>query len=783
MNPTKYCSNEQLRAEGILSSVAPNHDEINTIYNKATDIQSLSVFVADEAVWSVRDKLALVANPFNALVVYCNVRDDSIVELLLMDRMYSFVRAYVAVNHERWEEWNLRPGAVVIVKEHRVFETHHRGTMFPLRARIMITSMLLRNQCCEKDEADHAMCVHQHLVETVLKMGHLQTIPHVTFHQGLALRQGDGRVYAAVFVAASGQIQTRQPRILRKMPSLSNCCHCLKEKGHLQCAASTCPPEYITALVGEAPLDLAQLQEWYENYVFSVEDEPSPENGGSFPSCVNLAIIKHIVRRERLSSMATSVTSERPTETLMAELTLAPTVLLQGPILEGNVVAVDAETANNNRNNPSTHRRTRNRKRGKGKGKGRKSSIRNITNGTRPALTSDNRPPPQNEQSRLVRELSVDRSSEEPVEVFEDGNTNASPTTSPSSEEPTEISEGGNTNASLTTSQSSEEPTETSEAEPRDWLVLAKGSKLDPSLVKNTDACPVCFDSFKTTLSGTYAATVCDKGHALCLPCISALGKNAEKGRIMRCPCCRSKTQEGLINELPRHVIEQDEGLASLLAELPLEHERRVDLGTRLLQQHDFCLSSVIGIVERMLWDQTNVALFQREGSLSSVEKQEIFVTAQSPVETLLVKLDTLIYKRRVEGRATSANRSEIDRWDTEIRETQKHLVLARKTARDIIYRKLNEVGDMGVEGEDGLTRVDFHCLRVKDMQATFSEKIVPILCACKKVRIITGRGLHSASGESILMKKLKDRIMQEESNMRFLDVDGNPGALDVLWV
>ena len=103
----------------------------------------------------------------------------------------------------------------------------------------------------------------------------------------------------------------------------------------------------------------------------------------------------------------------------------------------------------------------------------------------------------------------------------------------------------------------------------------------------------------------------------------------------------------------------------------------------------------------------------------------------------------------------------------SDIRQVRADLAVARREAREVIYTKLNSVGNMGAEqqgttasGEGaggGMIQIDFHGPHVKEMCDKFREQVKPVLPVVGKIMIITGRGLHSADGEGKLNLRAKN--------------------------
>jgi DNA-nicking Smr family endonuclease len=106
-------------------------------------------------------------------------------------------------------------------------------------------------------------------------------------------------------------------------------------------------------------------------------------------------------------------------------------------------------------------------------------------------------------------------------------------------------------------------------------------------------------------------------------------------------------------------------------------------------------------------------------------------------------------------------------------------LLDARQKAKDDIYNRLNNVGDMGAEreGQDGsLIKVDYHGMHVHEMRHKFKEHILSILPVVKRVLTVTGRGVHSIGNESKLKKALFRQVSQYNDRMYWQQVENNKG-------
>ncbi|KAJ3107733.1 hypothetical protein HDU97_003403 [Phlyctochytrium planicorne] len=101
------------------------------------------------------------------------------------------------------------------------------------------------------------------------------------------------------------------------------------------------------------------------------------------------------------------------------------------------------------------------------------------------------------------------------------------------------------------------------------------------------------------------------------------------------------------------------------------------------------------------------------------------------------------------------------------------------RAARDIFERS-NSSGGMGqISNDRWELYVDLHGLHVEEAKLMMEQFVLPVVPVLKSVNIITGRGKHSQSGESILKKAMKDYL----PTVGFVgkEVQENPGVLNVV--
>jgi len=306
----------------------------------------------------------------------------------------------------------------------------------------------------------------------------------------------------------------------------------------------------------------------------------------------------------------------------------------------------------------------------------------------------------------------------------------------------------------------------------------------DNSLAKNAkDGCPICLGEFSGELSQIYSAVLPCGEHAMCVKCICYWKKTADKDHVdLACPLCRSLVDPEFAENLPYQIIDADQRLAMLLDKLPIDPGDRADVAHRLLWSHGFCVEGVVDILEEMLDEQAKAVFYRTEmADFSPQQKNEIYWQEMRPVKDLQETIEKLEYEKKRTYETARSNQ-----LIEELQQLRSELAGARRHARDSIYNRLNSVGRMGAEqyseGGEGLLQIDFHALTVRGMHEKFDELVKPILPACQRITIITGRGNHSTDGESKLKKQLIKRINDRERDIRWEAIANNPGALNVLW-
>ena len=170
---------------------------------------------------------------------------------------------------------------------------------------------------------------------------------------------------------------------------------------------------------------------------------------------------------------------------------------------------------------------------------------------------------------------------------------------------------------------------------------------------------------------------------------------------------------------------------------------------------------------------------FKNDKDLNPKEKIEYYEQARRPVKTLeqeYLELRQELY---------SDNNIDNDSKEWKTKHKQMKLVLdklevARKNAVSDIYERLNSHGNMGTLTDDNEIQIDLHGLHINEAKLIIDDRILPILPVFSKLILITGHGLHSETGESVLKKAVKAHLV--ERNIKVERVSRNNGALRILF-
>ena len=163
--------------------------------------------------------------------------------------------------------------------------------------------------------------------------------------------------------------------------------------------------------------------------------------------------------------------------------------------------------------------------------------------------------------------------------------------------------------------------------------------------------------------------------------------------------------------------------------------------------------------------------------NLSHDEKQRIFEEARAPVNQLLNDIEEIRARLRQEKFKLSLDEEKsLNKKHEELYVKWK---IALKNAAKDIFERMNSKGIQNIIVNDSeVFRVDFHCLSIEGAKIVFNEFILPLLDVAKQIMIITGRGLHSKNGKSVLKEALVEYLTS--MTIKFQNVSNNDGAIYV---
>jgi hypothetical protein len=303
----------------------------------------------------------------------------------------------------------------------------------------------------------------------------------------------------------------------------------------------------------------------------------------------------------------------------------------------------------------------------------------------------------------------------------------------------------------------------------------------------HSDLCPICLLPWHIELAHTHVIRL-NCHHAICVPCWSRLdaqrtrvfdGQTREVSPVLMCPLCRAPCDALEASSLANAVRLASPLLLEAAAQLPLRTDEIAATVNALLVARHFHVDDVKNAVEAMSLGAADAALYMHKGgALSSDDKERIYQEANRPVKLLYAEL------RQVSAQLARSFDMETPVFrDLATRESalRQQLTQARLNARADIFQQMNRSDDTNHTSSGGDFKLDFHALTVADAIALFESDITPVLPVLKSIILITGRGLHSPQGQSVLRQALCDHI-EAQDNIIWDNVRRNSGAIRVRW-
>jgi len=310
-------------------------------------------------------------------------------------------------------------------------------------------------------------------------------------------------------------------------------------------------------------------------------------------------------------------------------------------------------------------------------------------------------------------------------------------------------------------------------------------------------ACSVCLETWEGELRDSFAM-VLPCGHTLCAECLvnwhatctaprppPRQGTRPPPRQEFACVECRSSIPRRAVQVLLTGVAASVESLQLLAPRLGCDEGMQEQIVHSLLLHHNFDISAVEGSLWEMLQARDiAVVAAQSQEPLQSEQKQQIYEEARQPVR----RLEAEVAEARARLKALRVDETG-DEWCREratLDDLMSRLKVARLNAAREIFAQMNADGlGMGTENESvgSECTLDFHGLYAKEAERLATELIDCVLPALRSLVIITGRGLHSAGGRSILRMVIERLLADRSSTVRIEAVDGNPGAIRLRYL
>ena len=305
-------------------------------------------------------------------------------------------------------------------------------------------------------------------------------------------------------------------------------------------------------------------------------------------------------------------------------------------------------------------------------------------------------------------------------------------------------------------------------------------NKLALNASSQGDECPICNFGW-SEFNEPKIAAILPCNHAFCASCLLKYHACCTDSSIIAdercnfaCPLCRLQLSATIFEGVAQAFVHRRlmPSFETMAKKLPFSQDYLDNLIVSLLaKHHSFDLSKV----EHCLFNMVGLVDPNPNEQLNTDEKQKIYETARITVNKFRSEL--------LEIRESLFNMdTESDEGKAKIRELQdvkQKLGIAMQNAARDIYEQVNSKENVVyvINGKD-ILGVDLHGLRVEDFKGIVDEHILPVLDVVGQIVVITGRGLHSQSGVSVLKGAVKDYF--NSLGIRCEDVARNDGAFFV---
>ena len=298
--------------------------------------------------------------------------------------------------------------------------------------------------------------------------------------------------------------------------------------------------------------------------------------------------------------------------------------------------------------------------------------------------------------------------------------------------------------------------------------------------------CPCCLDEW-SKLEEPSIAVILTCRHAYCAKCLyQQTSKDQgpeEESDSFKCCLCRKPISPQIFEEICQIIFKNNviPSFGKRTKHLPFSKEIAEKTIMDLLMKNEFDVNKVDKLLFNMIGLFSSELAFNQDKDLNPKEKNQYYEQARRPVEVL--------EQEYLELRQELFDDNNIDNdskeWKLKYKQLKlilEKLEMARQNAASDIFERLNSRGNMGIliDDDENEIQIDLHGLHINEAKWIIDDRILPILPVFIKLILITGHGLHSESGDSVLKKAVKAHLI--ERNIKVEQVSKNNGALRILY-
>ena len=282
------------------------------------------------------------------------------------------------------------------------------------------------------------------------------------------------------------------------------------------------------------------------------------------------------------------------------------------------------------------------------------------------------------------------------------------------------------------------------------------------------DCCILCCELWYHFPVSTLAV-IFPCGHAMCTLCLlkhDEASKTQEvKSALLMCHLCRSAIPSDVVDRLCVGLVNQQlTKQCSLITKGKDKLFTSEEEGKKYLEGLVRSSRLNCDLVCDIVYDLLASATYGGEGDLTHEQKQAIYEKAQVPLQHLKKEKETLARRKtHLENNAQFGTRK-YEMLLSRYTSVCDKLRIAYNSAADDIFERINSGSSSMGHTDDrpssssskavvkGVLQIDLHGLKAEQALHKLEELVKPVIPVLRRVIVITGRGLHSAtSGVSVV--------------------------------